>query len=64
VNGVRTAAVDHYVWSFDDGTPTFSTTGPQISHVFTSRGLKTVAVDVFGIGCGKLGSATTQVTLQ
>jgi len=64
VNGVSTAAVDHFVWSFDDGTPSFSTSGPQISHVFTSRGLKTVAVDVFGVGGGKLGSATTQVTVQ
>jgi Big-like domain-containing protein/PKD domain-containing protein len=64
VNGVSTAAVDHFVWSFDDGTPSFSTSGPAISHVFTSRGLKTVAVDVFGVGGGKLGSATTQVTVQ
>ena len=49
--------VDHYEWTFDDGTPVRTTTGPQLSHSFNTRGRKNVRVDVFGVGGGKIGTA-------
>ena len=62
VSGVGSASVDRYVWTFDDGTTPQTTSGPQISHTFITRGLKNVRVDVFGVGGGKIGSA--QITLD
>lgn len=64
VNGVGSAQVSSYLWTFDDGTAPFSTTGPQTPHTFTSKGIKTVRVDVFGVGGGKIGSATVQMDVQ
>jgi hypothetical protein len=63
VGGTATAAVDHYVWSWDDGTPPYSTTGPQTVHTFTSTGTKVIRVDVIGIGGGTIGSAQVVITL-
>lgn len=64
VGGVSTAAIDHFLWTWDDGTPSFSTTAPQTTHSFSSRGTKTIRVDVFGVGGGLIGSATIQITVQ
>jgi len=64
VTGTTTAAVDHYQWTWDDGTPSFATSSPQTTHSFSSRGTKTVRVDVIGVGGGLLGSAQLSVTVQ
>jgi adhesin/invasin len=63
VGGVTGAQVDHYTWVFSDGT-TDTTTAPQDAHTFTSRGVKTIRVDVFGVGGGLIGSATTSIDVQ
>jgi hypothetical protein len=57
VNGVGSAQVDHYTWTLDDGTGPFTTTSPQLPHTFTTKGIKNVRVDVFGVGGGKIGTA-------
>lgn len=57
VQGVGTAQVDHYTWTLDDGTGPFTTGGPQLPHAFSSRGIKNVRVDVFGVNGGKIGTA-------
>ena len=64
VGGLGSAQVQQYNWTFDDGTGALTTTSPQLSHTFTSRGLKNVRVDVIGVGGGTLGSASTQVSVQ
>jgi hypothetical protein len=64
VGGIGAAQVDHYTWTFDDGTGPFTTTAPQLSHTFSSRGAKNVQVDVFGIGGGKIGTASTRLEVQ
>jgi len=64
VAGSTSAAVDHYVWTWDDGTPAFSTSSPQTTHTFSSRGTKTVRVDVIGVGGGLIGSAQMSITVQ
>jgi hypothetical protein len=64
VGGISAAAVDHFVWTFDDGTPSFSNTNPTLPHTFVSRGLHTVAVNVIGLGGGSLGSANAQVVVN
>jgi hypothetical protein len=64
VTGTSTAAVDHYQWTWDDGTPSFATSSPQTTHNFTSRGSKTVRVDVIGVGGGLLGSGQISMNVQ
>ena len=64
VGGTTNAQVARYEWTFDDGTAPFSTTSPQRTHTFTSRGAKNVRVDVIGIGGSLLGSASTAVNVQ
>ena len=65
VTGIPSGAqIDHFEWFFDDGTGPFTTTSPQLSHTFTTRGLKNVRVDVFGIGGGKIGSAPLTLSVQ
>jgi hypothetical protein len=64
VAGLGDARVDRYQWTFDDGTPPSSTTAPQRTHTFTTRGVKNVRVDVIGVGGGLLGSASTAVSVQ
>lgn len=64
VTGAATAAVDHYQWTWDDGTPSYATSSPQTTHIFSSRGTKTVRVDVIGVGGGQLGTQQAQVTVQ
>ncbi len=64
VSGTGTAAVDHYQWTWDDGTPSFATSSPQTTHTFSSRGTKTVRVDVFGVGGSLLGSSQISLTVQ
>jgi hypothetical protein len=64
VGGLGTAQVDHFQWTFDDGTSSFSTTSPQLTHTFLSKGLKNVQVDVIAVGGGKVGSATIQLDVQ
>jgi len=59
VGGVpATAQIDHYEWTVDDGSPVKTTTGPQLPHIFGTRGIKNVRVDVFSVGGGKIGTAT------
>jgi hypothetical protein len=65
VGGVpSTAQVDHYEWTFDDGTGPFTTSSPQLPHTFTTRGLKNVRVDVFAVGGGKIGTAPLTLEVQ
>ena len=64
VGGVTTAQVDHYEWTFDDGTGPFTTTSPQRTHAFSTRGIKNVRVDVFGVGGGKIGTAALTLEVQ
>jgi PKD repeat protein len=64
VAGVGSAQVDHYEWTFDDGTGPFTTSSPQLPHTFTSKGIKNVRVDVFGVGGGKIGTAPLTLEVQ
>jgi adhesin/invasin len=64
VGGLGSAQVASYVWTYDDGTGSHTTSGPQDTHTFTSRGLKTVRVDVIAINGSQIGSATTSLTVQ
>jgi hypothetical protein len=62
VSGVASAQVDRYVFTFDDGTPPRETSSPQTNKTFSSKGLKTIRVDVFGVGGGQIG--TNQITID
>jgi adhesin/invasin len=64
VNGVGSAQVDHYEWTFDDGTPVTTTTSPQLPHTFRTKGIKNVRVDVFGVGGGQIGTAALTMDIQ
>jgi hypothetical protein len=66
VAGVGSAQVDHYEWTLDDppGTPVQTTSSPQLTWTFRSKGLKTVRVDVFGVGGGKIGSQPLTIDVQ
>lgn len=64
VGGIGAAQIDHYTWTFDDGTGPFTTTAPQLTHAFSSKGAKNVRVDVFGINGGKVGTAATRLEVQ
>lgn len=63
VGGVSSAQVDRYEFFFDDGTPKRTSGAPQTSHVFNSRGNKTVRVDVIGLGGGLIGTQTIVVNV-
>jgi hypothetical protein len=63
VGGLGTAQVSSFTWTFSD-TGSESTTSPQKSHTFTSKGLKTVRVDVHGISGCVLGSASISVDIN
>jgi hypothetical protein len=60
VNNVA-AQVREFQWFFDDGTPSYSTTAPQTTKVFSSAGAKTIRVDVIGLSGAKIGTA--QITM-
>jgi hypothetical protein len=64
VAGVSGAQVDHYSWFWDDGTPSYTTTSPQTTKSFSSQGAKTIRVDVFGVGGGKIGSSQITITVK
>jgi adhesin/invasin len=64
VQGTGSAVVDHYLWTFDDGSGQQTTSGPQLQHTFTSRGLKNIRVDVIGINGAVIGTAPYQVSVQ
>lgn len=64
VGGTASAQVDHYVWTFDDGTPPQTTTSPQLPHTFTTRGIKNVRVDVIGVGGGLIGTAPLSIQIN
>jgi adhesin/invasin len=64
VGGLGSAQIDHFVWTFDDGTPQLTTTSPQLPHTFNTKGLKNVRVDVIGIGGGTVASAALQLDVQ
>jgi hypothetical protein len=56
--------VERFEWTFDDGTGPFVTSSPQLPHAFSSRGIKNVRVDVFGVGGGKIGTAALTMEIQ
>jgi hypothetical protein len=62
--GASPPQIDHYTWTLDDGTGPFTTTAPSLSHVFTTRGLKNVRVDVFGVSGGKIATASLVLEVQ
>ena len=64
VTGIGLAQVSGYTFTFDDGTPPTDTTSPQLTKSFSSKGLKTIRVDVFGVGGGQLGSNTLRIDVQ
>jgi PKD repeat protein len=57
VNGLGTAQISRFVWTFDDGTPQQTTTSASISHTFTTKGIKNARVDVFGVTGCQIGTA-------
>ncbi len=63
VGGVSGAQVDRYEFTYDDGTVR-SVSGPQDSHVFSSRGTHFARVDVYGPGNVRLGTASATVVVQ
>ena len=63
VGGTTSAQVSRYNWNWDDGTAPFDTTGPSTTKTFTTRGQKTIRVDVFGVGCAKIGTATLVINV-
>ena len=56
--------IDHFTWTFDDGTPPFTGTSASVPHTFTTVGSKNVRVEVFAVGGGKVGSASAQVVVH
>jgi len=64
VGGVGSAQVERYVFTFDDGTAPRDTTSPQTTKSFSSKGQKTIRVDVFGVGGGQIGTNTIQIDVQ
>lgn len=68
VGGVGSAQVERYTWTFFDdppGTaPTFDTSSPQVTKAFSTKGLKTVQVDVIGVGGGKIGTVSMVIDVQ
>jgi len=63
VGGLGTAQIDHFTWTWDDGTASFDTTSPQTVHAFKTKGTKTVRVDVFGLNGAKIGSAQISMSV-
>jgi hypothetical protein len=68
VSGVGSAQVDHYTWTFFDDPPgnltTFDTSSPQTTKSFSTKGAKTIRVDVLGIGGGKIASTSLVIDVQ
>jgi PKD repeat protein len=66
VSGIGSAQVDHYEWTISDppGTPVQTTGSPQLVWTFASRGLKTVRVDVFAVGGGRIASQPITIDVQ
>lgn len=64
VSGTTNAQVDHYEWTFDDGTSVQRTAAPQLQHSFSSRGRKNVRVDVIGLNGGVIASAPLAIDIQ
>lgn len=64
VNGVGSAQVERYEWFFSEGLSPRTTTSPQISNTFTSKGQKIVRVDVYGVGGGRIGTTSTAIDIQ
>lgn len=63
VTGLGTAQVDHFVWTFDDGTPPQTTTSPTFNKTFFTLGPKAVRADVFGVNGGVIGTASIVVNV-
>ena len=63
VTGLGTAQVDHFVWTFDDGTPPQTTTSPTFNKTFFTLGQKGVRADVFGVNGGVIGTASIVVNV-
>lgn len=64
VNGVGSAQVERYEWFFSEGPSPRTTTSPQISHTFSTRGQKVIRVDVYGVGGGLIGTTSTAMDIQ
>jgi hypothetical protein len=63
VGGTSTAQVREYRFFFDDGSPPRSGGAPQTVYVPSSRGNKTIRVDVIGINGEVIGTATTVISV-
>jgi gliding motility-associated-like protein len=44
-------AIDRYVWTFNDGTPDVETTEASVDHTYSSPGVYSVGLKVYGNGC-------------
>jgi len=68
VGGLGAAVVDHYEWTFVDDPPGASvprtTTAPQTTVTFGTRGVKTIRVVVVGVGGGTLGTQEIKYDVQ
>jgi adhesin/invasin len=64
INGVGSAQVERYEWFFSEGPSPRTTTSPQISHTFTTRGQKVIRVVVIGVGGGQIGETSTVMDIQ
>jgi len=64
VGGLGTAQIDHFLWTFFEENLEQKTTSPQNSHTFTTRGLKNIRVDVFGVDGCQIGSAAATLDVQ
>ena len=64
VSGIGSAQVERYEWFFSEGPSPKTTTGPQTSQTFTTRGEKVIRVDVYGVGGGLIGTASTVMNVQ
>ncbi|HXG56064.1 MAG TPA: Ig-like domain-containing protein [Vicinamibacterales bacterium] len=62
-SGIGTAQVDHYIFTYDDGTRN-RTNGPSDSKSFATRGNHTARVDVIGVGGVLLGQASAVVVIE
>ena len=64
VSGLGSAQIERFVFSFDDGAAPRETTSPQTTRTFSTRGQKTVRVDVYGVGGQRIGTNSITIDVQ
>jgi hypothetical protein len=64
VSGIGSAQIERYIFTFDDGSAPRETTSPQTTKGFSSKGLKVIRVDVFGVGGGLIGKNEVTIDVQ